>query len=120
MTLDLSGTETLRGVIDLINQAAEAEELGIEASCDHTGTRLLIESIDGVSGISISDVPGYGTFAADTGLAQSEPTVRLRSDNLQRQYINEATRLEDLNNGRGLTLGTISLTNSHGLMPRSI
>ena len=115
MTLDLSGTETLRGVIDLINQAAEAEELGIEAGCDHTGTRLLIESIDGVSGISISDVPGYGTFAADTGLAQSEPTVRLRSDNLQRQYINEASRLEDLNNGRGLTLGTISLTNSHGL-----
>jgi flagellar hook-associated protein 2 len=105
----------LQQVIDRINQAAEAEELGIEAGYDHTGTRLIIESIDGTSGISISDVAGYGTFAADTGLAQAEPAARLRSGNLQLQYINEATRLDELNNGRGVTLGTISLTNSRGL-----
>ena len=115
VTLDLSGAETLQQVIDRINQAAEAEELGIEAGYDHTGTRLIIESIDGTSEISISDVPGYGTFAADTGLAQAEPAARLRSDNLQLRYVNEATRLDELNNGRGVALGTINLTNSQGL-----
>jgi flagellar hook-associated protein 2 len=115
VTIDLTGTETLQQVIDRISQAADAEGLGIEVGCDHTGTRLVFESIDGVSAISISDVPGYGTFAVDTGLAQTEPTVRLCSDNLQRRYISEAMPLEDLNNGGGVTLGTIRLTNSRGL-----
>lgn len=113
VTLDLSGTETVQEVIDRINEASEAEELGIEASCDYTGTKLVIESIDGVSEISISDV-GDGTFAADTGLAQ-EASAKVTSDNLQLCYINENTSLDDLNGGSGVTLGTIKLTNSVGL-----
>jgi flagellar hook-associated protein 2 len=112
--LDLGSAATLRDVVEMINDASEAEELGIEAAFDHTGTRLVVRSLDGVTEISISDVAGYGSFAADTGLAQDEPSAQLRSDNLQLQYISEATRLEELNNGRGVALGRIKITNSMG------
>jgi len=113
LVLDVSGAETLREVVELINEASEIEGLGIEAGFDHTGTRLVIESLDGATPFSISDVEG--TFAADIGLAQAEPGARLSSDNLQKQYLNEAALLSGLNNGRGVTLGSFQIKNSLGL-----
>lgn len=118
VTLDLSEAETLRDVIEMINDASQAEDLGIEATFDHGGTRLVVSSIDGLTPISISDVAGFGSFAADTGLAQEEPSAQVRSVNLQLRYISEATRLADLNHGRGVALGEIKLTNSLGLFAR--
>ena len=114
--LDLSNAETLRDVVERINEASEAEQLGIEAGYDSTGTRLVVRSVDGLAQISISDVAGYGTFAADTGLAQDPPAAVVRSDNLQLQYVTEATRLADLNGGRGVGLGRIRITNSRGVV----
>lgn len=114
VVLDLSTAQTLRDVIELINDASEAEELGIEAAFDASGTRLVVRSRDGLTPIAISDVPGSGTFAADTGLAQDTPSPELRSNNLQLQYVSEATRLTELNGGRGVTLGQIRITNSLG------
>lgn len=113
--LDLSGVETLRDVLERINEASQAEGLGIEAGFDHTGTRLVVRSIDGLAEISISDVAGYGSFAADIGLAQEQPATHVRSNNLQLQYVSEATPLTELNHGRGVTLGRIRITNSLGV-----
>ena len=115
VVVDLSGTETLQEVIERLEEVSEAEDLGLEIGYDHTGTRLVINSIDGVTPIQISDVAGSGNFAEAIGLAQEEPAVEIRSDNLQLQYITEATALEDLNNGAGVSLGTIKLTNAQGL-----
>ncbi len=114
VTLDLSDVQTLDGVIDRINQVSADEGLGIEASTDHTGTRLIVRSIDGVTPISIQDVAGGGTFAADIGLATDTPAATLTSDNLQRRYISENTALSSLNNGAGVALGTIRITNTLG------
>lgn len=114
VVLDLSDTETLNEVIERINQVSQDEGLGIEAGYDHTGTRLVIGSIDGVTEISISDVAGGGTFAADLGLVSENPAAQIKSDNLQLQYISETTSLSDLNNGRGVMLGEIKITNSLG------
>ena len=113
MTLDLTGTETLQEVVDRINEAAQVEDMGFEVGYDHTGTRLIFESIDGTTPITITDVEG--TFASDLGLNQAEPGARIRSNNLQKQYVSGAQRLEDLNNGRGTTLGSIQIKNSQGL-----
>ncbi len=114
VTLDLSDVQTLGEVIERINEVSADEGLGIEASYDHTGTRLIVSSIDGVTPISIQDVAGGGTFAADIGLATDAPAARITSDNLQRRYISENTALSSLNHGAGVTLGTIRITNSLG------
>ena len=111
--IDLSEAETLRDVVELINQASEEHGLNIEAGYDKTGTRLSITNLadDGTS-ITISDLDG--NFAESIGLTGSD--ARIRSDNLQRQYINEATRLDDLNAGRGVALGEFRITDSKGMI----
>lgn len=106
VTVDLRGAETLNDVIGRINDAAG--DLGIEAGFDSTGLRLQIQNVIDGSDVTISDVSG--TFAADTGLAQTGPT--LRSANLQRAYLNENTALSDLPGG--VAAGTLKLTNSLG------
>ena len=112
--IDLAGAETLRDVIELINQAsADSGETGlqIEAGYDSTGTRLQISNLlDDGSQIVISDIAGE--FAASTGIASSG--TRISSDNLQRRYISENTQLEDLNLGAGVALGSFKVTDSNG------
>lgn len=105
-SIDLTGAETLADVVRLINQADPA--LGVVASYDATGTRLQIVNTDG----GTTPIEVGGDFAEATGMTWNG--TALRTDNLQRQYISETTRLEDLNNGRGIGYGTIKLTNSLG------
>lgn len=110
-TVDLTGAETLREVVERMQTAADDAGLGLSVGYDSTGTRLSITNSDGTTGsITISDVTG--TFAADTGLAQTASTIK--SDNLQRQYISTATALEDLNLGQGVSLGSFTITNANG------
>lgn len=110
-TVDLSGAATLAEVIGLLNQAGEANGLGIEAGYDASGTRLVVASLDGTSSVSISDETG--NFAALSGLAQGSGPV-LRGADLQRQYISETTLLSSLNQGAGVSLGTFRITNAAG------
>jgi len=108
-TLDLTGVETLAEVIDRINRATDAggQSLGIEAAYDATGTRLMVSNLIDDSPITIS-----GDFAESLGLAQSGTLIR--SNNLQRQYISETTRLDSLNAGRGVSRGRFKITSSTG------
>ena len=109
--VDLSQSETLRDVIERINDAAQQSGLGIEAAYDKTGTRLLITNAQNESGqITISDV--QGGFAAALGI--NTTAARIHSNNLQRQYISELTRLEDLNVGNGVALGKFRITTAAG------
>lgn len=112
-SLDLTTAETLADVIDLINADTT---LGVTAAFDRTGTRIeLYNTNGGETAIEVADLSG--DFAQTTGLAAADgSTGRLRSDNLQRQYINEGTQLSTLNNGRGVALGTLKITNSVGQM----
>lgn len=112
--VDLTGAETLGEAVAAINAASQANQLGITAAVDRNGTRLLIRSDDGQQTVSIADVAGTGTFAADTGLAgQSGPEIR--SNDLEKQYLSENTSLGSLNGGAGVSLGTIKITNGDGV-----
>ncbi len=110
-TVDLTGAETLRDVLDAIRAAADDAGMNLDVGLDTTGRRIELTSVDGVTPVQVSDVSG--SFAADTGLASSGVTVR--SNDLQRQYVGETTRLRDLL-GTAPQLGTLRITNSQGLV----
>jgi len=109
-TVDVAGAQTLEDVIALINQATDVGgggSLGIEAGYDNTGTRLLVRNLGSATPITLG-----GDFAESLGLAQTASEIR--SNNLQRRYISEATRLDSLNNGRGISRGKVKITGSRG------
>lgn len=108
--VDLSRAESLSEVIEAINDASRASNLGILAETDQTGTRLMIRNTRDGAAVTVSDV--QGELAARLGIAGSG--AQLRGVNLQRQYLNENTLLSTLNAGRGVALGTLRITNSTG------
>ncbi|RMF81865.1 MAG: hypothetical protein D6744_06655, partial [Planctomycetota bacterium] len=109
-TIDLTTAETLQDVIDRLNDAG----LPLHAETDASGIRLRIESDDGVTPVTITDLTG--DFAAVAGL--DTPAAQIRSANLQKQYISETTPLSDLNAGAGVGSGQIKITNSVGQFVR--
>ena len=108
--LDLTGAQTLADVLERINQATDGagDSLGVEATYDATGARIVVRNLVDESAITVS-----GDFAEGIGLAQTGASIK--SANLQRQYVSEATRLEDLNAGRGVAQGRFKITNSKGV-----
>lgn len=96
---------TLQEVIERINKSG----LSAAATLDATGTRLRIESTDG-GVLTVSDL--QGEFAQSLGLAGSG-AVRT-SGNLQRQYVSEATLLDQLNGGLGVSRGRFKINGSDG------
>lgn len=110
---DLSGAVTLQEVVQRINSAAGAANAGIEATIDSTGTRLQLANIDGgTTAIQVTDISGG--FAAASGLDRAAQDGVVRGSNLQRQWINENTRLAELNAGRGVAPGKFRITDSDG------
>lgn len=109
-TIDLSGAATLAEVVSKLRSGASAAGMTLDIGYDGTGTKLTINHVDGVTPVTLGDLTG--TFAKDTGLAGSGPV--LKSANLQRRYISEATLLSDLNGGRGVSAGKIKVIDSSG------
>ena len=110
VSLDFSEARTLADIVALINGAADGggNALGVEASYDATGTRLVVSNTTADEPITIS-----GDLAEELGLAQTGSSIR--GANLQRQYINEATLISDLNMGRGVAGGSFKITDSNGV-----
>jgi flagellar hook-associated protein 2 len=108
--IDFSAAHTLRDVVDLIN----ASDLAIRARFNASGNGIeIVDESNGSGPIEIHDITG--SLAADLGIegvfdANDNSTVN--SGNLQAQYISRSTLLSSLNAGRGITLGSIRITDS--------
>jgi flagellar hook-associated protein 2 len=99
-------------VIEAINTASEQSGLGIAASYHSSGNKLqIVNTADGAGSITISDV--QGELAHSLGIDAGGS--RITSNNLQRRYVSENTRLQDLNMGQGVSLGKIKITDSRGV-----
>lgn len=110
-TIDASGAETLRDVIELIEN--EAGDLGIRVGLDRTGRGIQITQASASTGtIAVADAGGT-TLASDLGIAGSG--TALTGSNLQKQYVREDTLLSELNQGVGIGSGTLTITDSNGL-----
>lgn len=105
-SIDLSGAVTLSDVIDAINAAPTS----IVASVSASGLGIELVDTSGGSGNLIVT----GATADSLGIAIDAAADRVVNGNLQRRYISEASRRQDLNHGDGIPLGKFRITDSNG------
>ena len=110
--IDLSGVETVQGVLDLINSTTETSK--VRAGLSSSGLGIVISDLSGGAGLlKIEDVGG-GFAAADLHIATDGAARQAGGGNLQLRYIGENTALSSLNAGRGVAVGKFRITNSAG------
>jgi flagellar hook-associated protein 2 len=112
-TIDLTTANTLQDVVDQINADSTT---GVVASINEAGNGIVIhDESGGNSPLTITDVSG--TLAADLGIAgtfDASAGNAVEGGNLQLQYVSRQTPLSDFNSGRGITFGTLRITDSQG------
>lgn len=110
-SVDLSTAETLADVVNLINDA------GVEIRASINGARSGIQLTDttGLTSANLIVANGDTTNTADRlGLTIDAATSVVDGGSLNLQFINENTRLDTLNNGAGVELGSILITDTTG------
>ena len=109
VSTDFSTAKSLQDIIDEINEQGGG---ALQASLTQGGTGIkLTDTTLGTGQLQATDVSG--TTAADLGFAASS-TNQLVSGDLQLRYVSEATRLADLNFGKGINAGRFRITASTG------
>lgn len=107
--IDVTAGQTLAELIDAFNGAGT----GIRAALDESGLGITLSDTSAGGG-PIKIVDDAGTVAADLGIAFAGSGTTVRSGNLQRRYVSEATRLDQLDSGRGVPRGKFRITNAAG------
>ncbi len=107
--IDLGAASTLAEVLAAINDAG----IDVSASISDSGLGIVLRDHSGGTGnLTVSDLTGSTT--TDLGINVDNAVSSKAGGNLQRQYISAATRLSDLNDGRGIVRGKFRITNSQG------
>ncbi len=110
-TIDLSGSEGLKDVIDRINQSNS----GVTASLNRSRTGIVLQDVTGgqANNLIIADADGSNT-ATKLGIAFDGAQNSVDSGSLKMQYVSQATELSSLRQGQGIRPGTFSITNAAG------
>ncbi len=109
--IDLSGSESLRDVIDRINDS----NAGVTASLNRSRTGIVLQDVTGSQAHNLVVADGDANqTATKLGIAFDDAKNSVDSGSLKMQYISEATSLGMLNQGRGVRQGTFTITNSEG------
>jgi flagellar hook-associated protein 2 len=108
--IDVSGTYTLGEVIERINASKGSM---VSASINPAGNGIRFEDLSpGTGDLIVSGTITSGGITLNFGLRASADC--LDSPDLKRQYINENTRLDDLNAGRGVARGKFKIIAGNG------
>ncbi len=108
--LDLTPAESVRDILDIINNAGH----GVTASLNAKGTGILLTDTTGATASDLIIADNTGTAATDLNIAGSFAANTTNSGNLQLRYISEATRLDSLNGGLGVSSGRFTIIDSSG------
>ena len=102
---------SLSDVIAAINAAG----LGITAAINAQGHGITLTDTTGAttSNLIVADVGG-GTTAANLNIVADVAATTVKSGDLHRRYINEATTLASLNGGDGIVQGSFKITDKAG------
>jgi flagellar hook-associated protein 2 len=104
--IDVAAAESLQDVINLINGAGA----GVTATINDAGNGIAIT--DDTAGTGNLTISGNGADAL--GITADVAADEVQGSNLQLQYVGHATRLEDLNYGRGIGTGSFRITDGFG------
>ncbi|MFN7291195.1 MAG: flagellar cap protein FliD N-terminal domain-containing protein, partial [Pirellula sp.] len=110
-SINLSGSSSLKDVIDRINASGS----GVTASLNRSRTGLVLQDVTGASNgnLVIANADGNNT-ATKLGIVANTASNSIDSNSLNLQYISESTQLSQLNQGRGVKAGAFTVTNSNG------
>ncbi len=110
-TVDLSGAETLGDVIDAINSSG----LAITASVNSARNGLVLRDTSGAVTSNLIVENADATNTADLlGITADADANLVDGGSLHLQSFHENLRLDELNHGRGVALGSIIITDSTG------
>jgi len=113
VTIDIDGLENVSDIISLINSEAAANNVDITVGLNNSRNGLQITDTSGGTGnliITGSVAENLGINTGSGGIAEDD----LRGENLQLQYVSVATKLSDLNFGRGVGTGSFTITDGLG------
>jgi flagellar hook-associated protein 2 len=110
-SVDLSGTQGLREVIDRINNSNS----GVTASYNRSRTGIVLQDVTGgtASNLIVADGDSNRT-ATKLGIAINAAKNSVEGSSLDLQFVSEATELSRLNQGRGVRLGSFTITSASG------
>jgi flagellar hook-associated protein 2 len=110
-TVNLSGSQSLRDVIERINSSG----IGVSAVLNRSRTGITLTDVTGstTNNFIVADADANNS-ATKLGIATSVSANSIDSKELGAQFISEATELSKLNQGRGVRLGSFTITNSAG------
>lgn len=110
--LDVSGYETLQELIDDLNQEFNVvQNIDVTFGINEAGNGLVATD---TSGATTNNFQISGDGATALGLTFDDDETTAVGTNLQRKYVGNATRLEDLNYGRGIGTGSFTITDGLG------
>jgi flagellar hook-associated protein 2 len=111
-TVNLSGAVGLKDVVDRINNNAN----GVTASLNRSRTGIVLQDVTGSTVSNLIVVDGdANNSATNLKIAANTAQNSVDSGSLGLQYVSEATSLASLNQGRGIRLGSFTITNSAGV-----
>jgi flagellar hook-associated protein 2 len=102
--------ESLGELITFLNEEAAANDVDVEISLNASGNGLLVtDNSGGTNNLTLS-----GDAATALGIEADIADTTVQGANLQLQYVSNATKLSDLNYGRGIGTGSFRITDGLG------